>query len=67
MKCKNCGHKIEKLEVKIINTGEIKEEWFHISKKGKRPKTRCWVMDCGCEKPEPTQSPNTSTIPGGSE
>ncbi len=57
MKCKNCGHKLIK-----DNFGE----WKHIYERIYRKKLiiPIIVCYCGCSKPEPTQTPHTSTIPG---
>ena len=61
MKCKNCGHKIGLCWIRL--TRKNVQSWHHkIDTSG-----FCITCHCGCTKPEPTQTPDTSTIPGGLE
>lgn len=64
MKCKNCGHTIEKVSkqkdvIKKLWNGK----WVHSNIKGLKDRGKRWaqicrVKNCGCLKPEPMELKN---------
>ena len=54
MKCRNCGHKIEKLpSTSFIKKYKDKNSWCHVRHKWRKfnPSRSC---HCGCDNPIPT-------------